>query len=143
MLRIFAIFFIFFRFSKSENFLDFGPEKFYAEAKNFLWCKFCQNFQRQNETGAVESLKLLENLNQIFDKKPFDGFPKDLRPPSNQAPSSNQAPPQNSAPWKIGEILNIREFVLRRFAKGKSQKSTNFENRAEILEFCFSFKCIF
>lgn len=131
MLRVVTILFVIFNVSVCQNFLDLDLERnrFFAAAKNFLWCKFCQKFQRKNSIEVEQSLKMLMELNEAFGKDPFDGIPIHLQPTAN--PSS-----------KIAEIFNHKENALRRFAIGKMKETAIILNNEEIEKFCSSLKCV-
>ena len=125
-IRILAFLFIFVNIAICKDFVDFESDRFYEAAKNFLWCKFCQQIQRQNQnqTAAEKSFQLLTNLNEVFGKDASEGFPSVFRPTR----------PLLS---KIGVVFYHRENVLRQLAKGQQKWSSN----GEVQEFCLSVIC--
>lgn len=102
----------------SESFFDFEANQFFKGAKKFLWCQFCQEIERQNETGAERCLELLRELNEVFEKNSYYGFPTGLRP--IEIPDK-----------KIGQILNNKKKVLRSLAIEKIKRSAVESRSAE------------
>ena len=78
MKRIFFVL-VTFGIAIGQDFPNSEENQFYEFAKHFLSCKFCENFENQNRIAAEKSLKLLTELNQVFDKDPSEGIPMELQ----------------------------------------------------------------